>query len=69
VNSVRATLSKLDGVKEVKVDRSKKIAKITLKEKATLSKETVSAAFNNTRFKVTSYAESMATQPEKTKLT
>jgi hypothetical protein len=39
-----------------------------LKDKASISKETVSAALSNTRFKVTSFEENEAVEPEKKKL-
>jgi len=37
------------------IDLNKKIAKVTLKEKATISKDAVTAALSNTKFKVTSF--------------
>jgi copper ion binding protein len=53
--SVRAALSKIEGVKEVTIDLKKNIAIVTLKEKAAISKEAVTAALSSTKFKVTSY--------------
>ena len=39
----------------VTVDQDKKIATITCKEKATVSKEAVTKAFDGSKFKVTSF--------------
>jgi hypothetical protein len=43
------------GVKEVSIDTVKKIATITLKENASITKEMVVAALSKTRYKVTSF--------------
>ena len=42
-------------MKEVSVDLAKKLATVTLKDEATLSKEAVAAAFKGTQFKVTRF--------------
>jgi copper chaperone CopZ len=55
VGNVRATLSKISGVQKVSVNLDKKMATVTLKEKASLSKEKVVAVLKNTKFKVTSF--------------
>ena len=54
-NSVRETLSNLTGVEGVVVDRKNQVATLTLKEQASISKETVISALSQTKFKVTSF--------------
>jgi hypothetical protein len=44
------------------------MAKITLKENATVSKETVTAALKDTKFKITRFEENRVIPPGKKKL-
>ena len=56
VNSVRATLSKLDNVKDVNIDFKNKTATIAMKS-GELKKESVTAALKGSKFGVTSFKQ------------
>jgi copper chaperone CopZ len=55
-NAVRATLNKLENVDQVDVDFSGKTATVTLK-KGKLTKDAVQAAFEGSRYGVSSFKE------------
>lgn len=46
---------RLKGVDQVEVDRRKNCAVIVLKDKADLTREEISKAFDNSKYKVTSF--------------